>query len=75
MKNLFPKVIKIGRKKGLPDYLELDYIIENINEEKSSYSYYQYIGAGAVLPNWKGDKLMGKVRKLIKHDESSICEL
>ena len=55
--------------KVLLNYLELDDVIENREKEKSSDSYYQYIGSEVVLPNHKGDKFMGKVKKLIKYDE------
>ena len=33
----------------------------------SAKSYDQYIGDKCVLPDWKGEKLMGKVSKCIKY--------
>ena len=54
---------------GSPDCLEIDEIIDNCDEERVANYYDQYIGAGVVIPYWKGDKLMGKVRKRFRYDD------
>ena len=35
----------------------------------SASTYDQYTGAEVVLPDWKGDKLMGKIRKRGRYDD------
>ena len=37
-------------------------------------SWYQYIGDEVVLPDWKGEKLMAKVRKRVRQDGTSTSE-
>ena len=54
---------------GPPDSPEIDEIIDNSDEERAANYYDQYIGAKVVLPDRKGDKLMGKVRKHVRYDE------
>ena len=56
---------------GPPDSPGIDEIIYDINEERVANYYDQYIGAKVVLPDRKGDKLMGKVRKHVRYDETS----
>ena len=41
------------------------------DDEKLDNYYEKYIGAEVVLPDWKGEKLMGKVRNYIKYDDIS----
>ena len=53
---------------------ELDGVIDNINEGKAADLYDKYNGSEIVLPAKKGEKLMGKVRKCVKYDESSTGE-
>ena len=48
---------------GPPYYPEIDELIDNRYEERAANSYYQYIGDEVVLLDWKGEKIMGKVRK------------
>ena len=58
---------------GLPDYPEIYEIIDNRYEEREANSYDQYIGTEVVLPDRKGEKLMGKVRKRgIYYDTSKV---
>ena len=47
---------------GPPDYPYIDEIIDNSDEERAANSYDKYIGSGVVLTNWKGEKLIWKVR-------------
>ena len=58
----------------LPDPPEIDYIIDNSDEEMVSKSYDQYIGDSVVLPDHKGEKLMGKVRNHIKLNDIRTIE-
>ena len=60
---------------GPPDSPEIDEIIYNSYEERSENYYDQYIGAEAVLPDRKGEKLMGKVRKRVRYDDTSTGEV
>ena len=46
-------------------------MIDNSDEERAANYYDQYIGAEVVLPDRKGDKLMGKFRKRVKYDDTS----
>ena len=55
---------------GPPYYPETDEIIDNSDEERAANSYDQYIGAEVVLPDQKGEKLMGKVRELVRYDDT-----
>ena len=59
---------------GLIDSPEIDEIIDNSDEERSDNSYDEYSAAGVVLPDRKGEKLMGKVRKVVKYYCISIGE-
>ena len=59
---------------GPPYSPEIDEIIDNSDEERAANSYYQYIGAEVVLPDQKGEKLMGKVRKRVRYDDTSTGE-
>ena len=59
---------------GPKDSPEMDEIIDNSDEERADNDYDQYIGAEVVLPDWKGEKLMGKVRKRVIYDEPSTGE-
>ena len=45
---------------GLPDYPEIDDIIDNSDEKRAANSYYHYIGDVVLLPNFEGGKLMVK---------------
>ena len=46
-------------------------IIDNRDKERASSFYDQYIGAEVVLPDWKDEKLMGKIRKRGIYDDTS----
>ena len=59
---------------GPPDCPEIYEIIDNRGEEREANSYDQYIGAEVVLPDQKGEKLMGKVRKRVIYDYTITCE-
>ena len=52
----------------------MDQIIDNSDEERAENSHDQYIGYEVVLPDRKGEKLMGEARKCVKYDESSTGE-
>ena len=52
-------------------YPDIDEIIDNSNEEMSANSYDQYIGGEVVLPDCKGENIMGKVRKRVRNDDTS----
>ena len=56
---------------GTLDSPEIDEIIDNSHEEREDNYYDQYIGAEVVLPDQKDEKLMGKVRKHVRYDETS----
>ena len=56
---------------GPPDYPEIDEIIDNSDKERADNAYDQYIGAEVVIPDSKCEKIMGKVRKHVKHDDTS----
>ena len=56
---------------GPTDSPEIDEIIDNSDEERPSKSYDQYIGAEVVIPDWKGDKLLGNVSKRVRYDDTS----
>ena len=56
---------------GLPDYPEIDEIINNSDEERTANFYDQYIGDEVVIPDRKGEKLVGKFRKRVKYDDTS----
>ena len=56
---------------GPPYFPEIDEIIDNIDEERAANYYDQYIGAEVVIPVWKGDKILVKLRKRIKYDDIS----
>ena len=53
------------------DSPEIDEIIDNSDEERAANSYDQYIGAEVMLPDRKGKKIMGKVRKRVRYDDTS----
>ena len=55
---------------GPPDSPDIDEIIDNSDEERAPNSYDQYIGAKVVLPDWNGEKLMGKIRKRVRYDDT-----
>ena len=59
---------------GPPDYPEIDEIIYNSDEERSTISYDQYIGAGFLIPDRKGERLMEKVEKCVRYDDTSTGE-
>ena len=59
---------------GPPYYPEIDEIIDNSDEERPSKSYDQYIGADIVLPDCNDKKIMGKVRKRVRYDDTSTGE-
>ena len=50
---------------------QIDEIMDNIDEERAANSYDQYIGAEVVLPDQKGEKIMGKVRKCVRQNDTS----
>ena len=56
---------------GPPDSPEIDEIIDNSDEKRAANSYDKNIVAEVVLPDWKGEKLMGKVRKRVRYDNTS----
>ena len=56
---------------GTPDSPEIDEIIYNSDKERTANLYDQYIGDEVVLPDYNGDKLMGKVRNLVIFDVTS----
>ena len=60
---------------GPPNYPEIYEIIDNSDEERVDNSYDQYIGDNILLPDRKGEKLMGKVSKRVKYDDSSTDEV
>ena len=60
--------------KGLPSSHEIDYIIDNSEEERTTNSYDQFIGAEVFLTGRKDEKLMGKIRKNINYDDISTVE-
>ena len=49
----------------------MDDITNNSDEERSANYYEKYIGYEVVLPDWKDEKIIGKVRKCIKYDDKS----
>ena len=55
-------------------YPDIDSIKDNSDEERAANSYDQYIGAEVVLPDRKGEKLIGKVRKRVIYDGTSTDE-
>ena len=55
---------------GTPDSPEIDEILDNSDEERAANSYDQYIGDEVVLHDRKGEKLMGKVRKRVRYDDT-----
>ena len=59
---------------GPPYSPEIDEIIYNGDEEMAANSYDQYIGAEVLLPDWKGEKLIGEVRKHVIYDDTSTDE-
>ena len=59
---------------GPTDSPEIDEIIDNSNEERAANSYDQYIGSEVVVPDRKGEKLMGKARKGVRYDDTSTGE-
>ena len=48
--------------------------MDNSDEERASKSYDQYIQAKIMLPDQKVEKLLVKVRKRIKHDDTITGE-
>ena len=46
----------------------------NSDEEREANSYDQYIGAEVVLPDRKGEKLIGKVSKRVRYDDTVAGE-
>ena len=59
---------------GPLDYPDIDEIIHNCDEERAANSYDQYIGAEAMLPDRKGEKIMGKVMKRVRYDDTITGE-
>ena len=57
-----------------PDSSEIYEIIKNSDKERAANSYDQCIGAGVVLPDSKSEKLMIKVRKSVRYDDTSTGE-
>ena len=53
-----------------PDPPDTQEIKDNSDKEMSANSYDQYIGAEVVLPDRKGEKIMGKVRKRVRYDDT-----
>ena len=49
-------------------------MIDNSDEEREAKSYDQYIGDEVVLPDRKGEKLMGEVRKRVRYYDTSTGE-
>ena len=60
--------------KDLEGYPEIDEIIDNSDERRAANSYDQYIGDEVVLPDRKGEKLMGKIREHVRYDDTSISK-
>ena len=58
--------------KYLQVFPEIDEIIDNSDEERAANSYDQYLGVEVGIPDRKGEKLMGKVKKLVRYDDTSI---
>ena len=44
--------------------------MDNSGEERAAISYDQYNGDEVVLPDQKGEKLIGEVRKNVRYDDS-----
>ena len=59
---------------GPPDSPDIDEILDNSDEERADNSYDQCIGPEVVLPDRKGEKLIGKVRKRVRYDDASKGE-
>ena len=47
----------------------IEEMIDNSDKERAANSYDQYTGAEFLLPDRKGEKLMGKVRKRVRYDD------
>ena len=45
-----------------------------MDEERAANSYDQYVGAEFVLPDWKGDEIMGKASKRVRYYDTSTGE-
>ena len=56
---------------GPPNYPEIDEIIDNSDKERASISYDQYIASEVVILDGKGERLMVKVRKRVRHEGTS----
>ena len=52
---------------GITDSPNIDDIIDNRYGERVMNAYDQYIGFEVMIPYRKGKKIMGKIRKCIKH--------
>ena len=75
-KEYFAKCDQNGwNSQGLPYYTELYSDVDNINEEKLADPYDQYIVDEVVLPDHKGDKRVGKVKKCVKYSELGTGEV
>ena len=59
---------------GPPDSTDINEIIDNSGEERAANSYDQYIGDELVLPYRNGGKIIGKVRKRVRYDETSTSK-
>ena len=55
---------------GPPYPPEIDEIMDNSDEERSANSYDQYIGSEVVIPDRKGEKLMGKVSRCVRYNDT-----
>ena len=59
---------------GPPHSPDIYEIMDNSDEERAANSYDQYIGDEVLLPDRKGEKLMGKIRKSFIYDDTSTGE-
>ena len=48
--------------------------MDNSDEERTANSDDQYIGAEFALPNCKGERIMGRVKKRLKYDDSNTSK-
>ena len=55
---------------GPPYIPDIDEIIYNSDEERAASSYDQYIGDEVLLPDRKGEKLMGEVSKFVRYHDT-----
>ena len=56
---------------GSPYSPEIDEIIDNSEKQRAANSYDQYIGTEVVITDRNGEKLMGKVSKCVRYDDTS----